>query len=98
MHLVVAGRVEPPQAGGLGGRPVLQVGARLLEEPGLAAVGGDLGVQGVQLVVQGGRELAGGQAPRLPADEPRKDGISTALPARSSRQAGWRSRSAAIVA
>ena len=75
VHLVVAGRVEPSQVGGLGGRPVLQVGARLLGESRLAAVGGDLGVQGVQLVVQGGRELAGRtRAPIALDEEPAQEG------------------------
>ena len=58
VDFVIAGGIEAPQIGGVGGRPVLQVGSRLLRIPRLAALGGELDVQSVQMVVQRRRGLA----------------------------------------
>lgn len=58
VNFVVAGRIEPPQIGDVGGRPVFQIGPRVLRKPFLPALGGDLGVQRVQVVVQPRRDLA----------------------------------------
>ena len=59
VDFVIAGRVEPPQIPCVGGRPVVQIGPGLLRKPVFPALGGDLGVQSVQVVVQRRRDLAG---------------------------------------
>lgn len=57
MDFVVAGRVKPSQIRRVGGRPVLQIGPSVPRKALLTVLGGNLGVQGVHVVVQGGRDL-----------------------------------------
>ena len=60
VDLVVTGRVEASQVAGLGRRPVLEVGARVLGEPRLADFSRRSDVEGVKVVVQRGRQLTRG--------------------------------------
>ena len=98
VDLVVAGRVEAAQVAGVGRRPVLQVGARRLGKARLTALGVAAAFRAYRWSSSAAASSLAEQAPRLPSTKksPRNDRTRLALPARSSRHAACRSRSASI--
>lgn len=73
MHLVVTGRIEPAQIRRVGDRPVLEVGPGPIRVALLAAIGGDLGVQRVQMAFQRGGEFTGRAGAPVRLDEERAE-------------------------